>query len=79
MNEQFTVEEINLICVFDTSSRDAVIAGITTAIPEFDESEIVEIAESVLNKLAQMTGADFSALKFYPEYGDYDNYDDTEV
>ena len=72
MYEQFNIEEVNLMCIFDTSSRAALIAEITAAIPEFEEPELTEIAENVLGKLATITDADFSALELYPEYEDYD-------
>ena len=76
MPEQFTVEEVNLMCIFDISSRDALIGGLTAAIPDFGESaqdglaELIEIAENVLSKLAAMSDADFSVLGLYPEYNE---------
>jgi hypothetical protein len=72
MLEQFTVEEINLMYIFDTSSRDSLITELSAAVPEFDEPELIEIAENVLNKISEMTDEDFSALELYPEYEDYD-------
>ena len=72
MFEQFTVEEVNMICIFDRSSKDALITELTAAMPEFDEPGLDEIAESVLAKLAKMSDADFAALELYPEYEDYD-------
>jgi len=72
MDGQFTIEEINLMCIFDTSSRDALIAELTAAIPEFDEPELTEIAENVLTKLMAMSDDDFNALDLYPVYDDYD-------
>ena len=68
MPELFTVEEINLMCIFDISSRDALIAGLTTAMPDFDEPELTEITVNVLAKLYKMSDADFIALELYPEY-----------
>ena len=73
MFEQFTVEETNLICIFDTGSRDALIAELSVAVPEFDDLEMEEIANNVLAKLSVMSDADFAALELYPEYGDYDD------
>ena len=72
MSEQFTVEEINLMCIFNMSSRDAFIAELTEAVPYFDEPGLVETADSILNKLSKMSDADFAALQLYPEYEDYD-------
>jgi hypothetical protein len=72
----FTVEEENLICIFDTSSRVALLNDIREALPEFDEPEICEIAENVIKILDDMTDAEFYELIFSPAYH---NDDDTEV
>jgi hypothetical protein len=73
----FTVEEENLICAFDTSSRDALIGGIRDALPEFDGDgpEMREIAEGALRKLDAMTDTEFSETIFSPAYHD----DESEV
>ena len=73
MFERFTVEEINMMCIFDTSGKDTLIAELTAAIPEFIEPGLDEIAESVLVKLLKMTDSEFSALELYPEYNDYES------
>jgi len=71
MDEQFTVEEVNLMCIFDTSSRTALISDLSSALPDFDEPELSEIAETVLGRLRKMSGEDFAALELYPVYEDY--------
>ena len=73
---QFTLEEVNLICIFDTGSRERLIAELSAAVPEFDEPEMTEIAEGVLAKLSKMTGADFDTLELHPEYEDYDEQEE---
>jgi fructose-1-phosphate kinase PfkB-like protein len=73
MFEQFTVEEVNMMFIFDTRSRDALIAELSAAIPEFIEPGLDEIAENVLVKLNKMTDAEFAALELYPEYEDYES------
>ena len=73
MFEQFTIEEINMICIFDTSGKSALIAELTAAMPEFIEPGLDEIAESVLVKLNKMSDAEFAALELYPEYNDYES------
>jgi len=77
MSELFTVEEINLMCIFDTSARDALIGDITNAVSMLEDTELIEIAERVINKLYKMSGAEFDALELYPVYDDFeaqDNY-----
>lgn len=64
----FTVEQENLICSFDVSSRSACIAEITNALPHFDEPEMREIAESTLAILQTMTDAEFSEQSLNPAY-----------
>lgn len=81
MNELFTVEEVNLMCIFDTSSRERLISEISAAIGDFDagdpqsDAEIREIAENALAKLGDMSGAEFAALELCPEYSDNDYYE----
>jgi hypothetical protein len=76
MSEQFTVEEVNLMCIFDTSGKDTLVAELTAARHEFNEPELNEIAENVLRKLVKMTDDEFAALEIYPVY---DNYEESEV
>jgi hypothetical protein len=68
MIERFTVEEINLIGIFDTSSRNRLISELVDAIGGFEDAEMREIAENALNKVSKLTDAEFAALEFYPEY-----------
>ena len=72
MYEQFTIEEINLMCIFDTSSRNRLISELTSAITGFYDQELAEITANVLKKLNKMSDLEFAALELYPEYGDYD-------
>ena len=72
MFERFTVEEINLICAFDHDGRDALIAELEAALPDFDEPDMTELAKTVLDRLCKMTDAEFDAFDFYPEFEDYE-------
>lgn len=69
MPELFTVEEINLMCIFDTSGRDTLIAALTGAMGGF-EDEMLDLAAAVIYRLSKMSDADFDALELYPEYED---------
>ena len=66
MLEKFTVEESNLICIFDRSSRNNCISEIKEAMPHFDDADLTEIAESVIKKLEKMSDLEFAALELYP-------------
>ena len=76
MFEQFTVEEINLMCIFDTSGRSRLISELTEATQGFDNPELAEIATNVLKKLNDISDLEFATIELYPEYGDND---ETEV
>jgi len=68
----FTVEQENFICIYDTSTRTACIADITNAMPHFDDPDMRELAESTLAVLQNMTDEDFSAHVFNPAYHNED-------
>jgi hypothetical protein len=85
MIEQFTVPEINLICIFGTASRAALISDLIEAITDFDtgdplsDNELFEIAHNTLSKISKMSDAEFAVLaggsvsprnKRYPIYDD---------
>jgi hypothetical protein len=72
---EFTFEEINLIGIFDTSSRYTLISELVDVITELDD-ETLEVATTVLNKLSQMSDMDFAALSLYPEYEKYEETED---
>ena len=71
----FTIEQENILCMYDTSSRAALTNDIRAAMPDFDDPEICDIAGNAIKKLAAMSDAEFSALTFSPAYYS----DETEV
>ena len=72
MIEKFTVEEVNMMCIFDIRGKDALMSEVSAALPEISDPELADIAESVLTKLGKLTDAEFSALELCPEYEDYE-------
>ena len=70
MSEKFTVEEVNLIHIFDTSSRCTLVSELTDALAFFEDEELIEIAGNVLDKLEDMSDLEFAAFDAYPEYED---------
>lgn len=76
MSEVFTIEEVNLLCIFDTSSRMALMTELVDVMTEFDDTEMLEIAVAALDKLSKLTDGDFAAFDLYPEYRDADAYDE---
>jgi hypothetical protein len=71
MNEIFTIEQVNLMCIFDTSSRTKLISEIVGEMKSFDD-EMLDIAVAVVYKLDEISDEDFSALELYPVTEEYD-------
>ena len=46
MNNPFTVEETNLICIFHSDSRAKVIEGIHKAMKHIDDDELFRIVDA---------------------------------
>jgi hypothetical protein len=61
----FTVEEINIVAIYQEDTQAATLARIAAALPDMDE-EIRTIAESASRKIAVLSEPDFSVLSFAP-------------
>ncbi len=66
----FTAEEINLMCVYDTGSRAALVSGVRESLPDVYDPEMREIMENVIAKLEKLTDEEFSRIGFYADYDD---------
>lgn len=60
--DKFTVEEINLMCVFEGQDRMGMVADIKNVIPHIQDSDMVELAEQVLEKLEAMSDEEFAQV-----------------
>ncbi|WP_251391301.1 transposon-transfer assisting family protein [Mediterraneibacter agrestimuris] len=60
--DKFTVEEINLMCVFEGQDRTGMIAEIKNIIPHIQDSDMVELAEQVTGKLEAMSDEEFAQV-----------------
>ena len=60
--DKFTVEEINLMCVFEEQDRKGMIADIKKVIPHLQESGMVELAEQVIGKLEAISDEEFAEV-----------------
>ncbi|MDD3778968.1 MAG: transposon-transfer assisting family protein [Proteiniphilum sp.] len=70
----FTNDEMNLMCIYNTGTREGVMDALV-AMREYlepEEKELLDLTDSVLDKLEAMTDADFAELELFPDF-------DTEV
>ena len=69
MNDFFTIEEINLICIYSGMNRIKAIEGIAEILPEIDyDQDMLELACSALNKLSVITDEEFWDMNLTPAW-----------
>lgn len=66
----FNVEEMNLMCIFNTDSRDALVSGLRESLPDVYDPELRDIMQTVTAKLEKLTDEEFSQIVFSPDYDD---------
>lgn len=66
----FTFEEMNLMCIYNTGSRTGLIKALTEMCGELapEETELRELTDSALGKLQAMSDAEFAELELYPDF-----------
>lgn len=65
---EFTVEEMNFICIFNTNDKGRLLTEIKESLPNLLELELKEMAQRVIGRLEGMTDHDFAALVIAPDY-----------
>ena len=66
----FTFEETNLLCIYNTGSCPGLIEALTEMRGELspEEAELRELTDSALGKLRAMSDAEFAELELYPDF-----------
>lgn len=64
MNIKFTVEESNLISIFESESREAVIQNILDTKKYVDDMEMLEVMSRVFEKLNSISDEKFEVMEF---------------
>ena len=66
----FTFEEMNLMCIYNTGSRTGLIDSLREMRGELDreKTELRELTDSALGKLQAMSDAEFAELELYPDF-----------
>lgn len=63
MKNLFTVEESNLICIFQSDSRTKVMEDINRALKHIDDTDMIELCEKVLEKLGKINDEEFAKVE----------------
>ena len=66
----FTFEEMNLMCIYNTGSRTGLIDSLREMRGELspEETELSELTDSALCKLQTMRDDEFAELELYPDF-----------
>ena len=70
----FTNDELNLMCIYDTGTRTGLIEALTTMREQLeeDETELIEMTDSAIRKLNAMSDADYETLELFPDFDEED-------
>ncbi|QII81214.1 transposon-transfer assisting family protein [Jeotgalibaca arthritidis] len=62
--DRFTIEETNLICIYNTGTREGLLDELSemrTHLEE-DETELIELTKSVMDKISAMSDGAFDGI-----------------
>ena len=70
----FTIDELNLMCIYDTGSRMGLIEALSTMREqlEADETELMQMTNSAIKKLCAMSDEDYAAMELFPDFNEED-------
>lgn len=66
----FTNDEMNLMCIYQTGDRKGLISALTEmrGYLDEDEAELRDLTDSALQKLDEITDEDFAELELVPDF-----------
>lgn len=67
---KFTTEEINFICIVSGNTREETLDNIFEAMPDIEDEDMKNIAESVIGKLDGMSDEEYAECNLADNYTD---------
>ena len=66
----FTNDEINLMCIYNTGTREGLIAELTQmrGYLSAEETELLALTDSALGKLRNMSDEEYASLDLFPDF-----------
>lgn len=73
----FTNDEMNLMCIYDTGTRTGLIKALSEMRGELgaDEVELRRLTDSTIEKLSAMTDKEYETVELYPDFDDEEDVD----
>jgi len=75
--DRFSAEEINLMGIFDTTSREALRNDLLTALHDVYDPDVIEVIGGSLEKLDSLTDDEFAEIGIY--IADDDEFTDGDL
>lgn len=66
----FTVEEMNLMCIYDVRSKRGLIRSMVKSLPFVEDDELKMLMQSLVERLDHMDDAAFSTIVFAAAFDD---------
>ena len=72
--ERFSIEEINLMCIYDTGTRVGLIEELKSIMPELtiDDEELAELVQMTIKKLDEISDQEYRNLILIPDFKEED-------
>ena len=66
----FSNDEINLMCIYNTGTREGTLEELSTmrGYLEPSETELRELTDAVIDKLERMSDGEFEELDLFPDF-----------
>ena len=73
--DRFNIEELNLMCIYDTGTRSGLIAELEKIALELapEDAELNLLIQSALKKLMAMSDQEYGELILVPDYKEEDD------
>ena len=74
-NMNYSMEEINLMCIYDCTSRSALIDNLEEAAEYVYDPDMLKLIDQTIEKLQHTTDAEFAVLPLVPAWDDVETED----
>lgn len=73
--DRFSIEELNLMCIYNTGTRSGLIAGLEKITLELapEDAELAGLVQNALKKLTAMSDQEYGELILVPDYKEEDD------
>ena len=71
----YSMEEINLMCIYDCTSRCALIDNLEEATEDVYDPEMLKLIDQTIEKLQHTSDAEFAVLPLAPAWDDVETED----